>query len=47
MNNLLTYIFIAEASLKFMGIGFVKYLKDKMNYLDLMVVLLSIVEMAF
>ena len=33
--------------LKLIGIGVIKYLRDKMNYLDGTVVLLSIVEMSF
>ena len=32
-------------SFKIIGLGPIKYFKDKMNYLDCMVVLLSIVEM--
>ena len=47
LNTVFTWIFIVEASLKITGLGIVKYLRDKMNYLDLTVVLLSIVEMAF
>ena len=34
-------------SLKIIGLGLVKYLKDRMNYLDGMVVILSIVEILF
>lgn len=34
-------------SLKIIGLGPIKYFKDKMNYLDCAVVLLSIVEMSF
>ena len=47
MNTVLTWVFIVEASLKIGGFGIIKYLRDKMNYLDLIVVLLSVVEMAF
>lgn len=47
MNTALTWIFIIEASMKIIGLGVIKYLRDKMNYLDLTVVLLSVVEMAF
>jgi hypothetical protein len=47
MNTIFTWIFIVEAVLKIIGLGIVKYLKDKMNYLDCAVVMLSIVEMAF
>jgi hypothetical protein len=47
MNTIFTWIFIVEAVLKIVGLGIVKYLKDKMNYLDCAVVMLSIVEMSF
>jgi hypothetical protein len=33
--------------LKIVGLGIKKYLKDKMNYIDAAVVILSIVELAF
>lgn len=45
MNSIFTYIFICEMSLKIIGLGLIKYLKDKMNYLDGVVVILSIIEM--
>jgi hypothetical protein len=41
-----TWIFIVEMSLKLLGLGIIKYLSDKMNYLDGIVVLLSVFEMA-
>ena len=47
MNSYFTYIFITELGLKVIGLGPIGYLKDKMNYLDATVVLLSIVELAF
>lgn len=47
MNSYFTYIFIAELGLKLIGLGPITYLKDKMNYLDGTVVLLSIVELSF
>ena len=47
MNSYFTYIFISELGLKLIGLGPIGYLKDKMNYLDATVVLLSIVELAF
>jgi hypothetical protein len=47
MNTVFTWIFICEMSLKIVGLTPIKYFKDKMNYLDCIVVLLSIVEMAF
>ena len=46
-NQVFTWVFICEMSLKIVGLGPIKYFKDKMNYLDCGVVLLSIVEMAF
>ena len=47
MNFYFTIIFIAEMGLKIIGLGPIAYLQDKMNYLDGMVVLLSIFELAF
>lgn len=47
MNFYFTMIFISEMGLKLFGQGIVGYLKDKMNYLDGMVVTLSIFELAF
>jgi hypothetical protein len=43
-NKVFTYIFISEMGCKLIGLGPLKYLKDKMNYLDGTIVLLSIVE---
>lgn len=47
MNEIFTFIFIAELGLKLTALGPIKYLKDSMNYLDLFVVILSIVELSF
>ena len=47
MNFYFTIIFITEMGLKLIGLGPVAYLQDKMNYLDGMVVILSIFELAF
>jgi hypothetical protein len=47
MNFYFTITFITELGLKLLGLGPINYLKDKMNYLDGMVVLLSIFELAF
>lgn len=47
MNSIFTYIFLAELGLKLIALGPIKYLKDSMNYLDLFVVILSIVELTF
>ena len=44
-NTIFTYIFIAEMSLKVIGLGPLRYMKDRMNYLDALVVILSIVEL--
>ena len=46
MNYFFTAVFITELALKLTGLGFIKYLNDKMNYLDATVVILSIVELA-
>lgn len=45
LNTIFTWIFIVEMSLKLIGLGPIKYLKDRMNYLDGLVVTLSVVEM--
>ena len=45
MNTIFTWIFIGEFSTKIIGLGVIKYMKDRMNYLDGVVVFLSIVEM--
>ena len=47
MNFYFTIIFICEMGLKLIGLGPINYLKEKMNHLDGMVVLLSIFELAF
>lgn len=47
MNTVFTWIFIFEMVSKIVGLGAIKYFKDRMNYLDCIVVLLSIVEMSF
>lgn len=44
-NEWFTWIFIGEMSAKLLAIGAVKYLKDKMNWLDGGVVSISIVEL--
>lgn len=43
-NDTFTYIFIVEMAAKLLAIGFKKYLQDKMNWLDGIVVIISIVE---
>ena len=47
MNTMFTSIFAAELGCKVIALGVVKYLSDKMNYLDGGVVVLSMVELAF
>lgn len=44
-NEWFTWIFIGEMSAKLLAIGPVKYLKDKMNWLDGGVVSISVVEL--
>ena len=44
-NTVFTWIFIAELSLKIIGLGPIKYLKDRLNYLDGIVVVVSIAEL--
>ena len=43
-NYVFTMIFSVEMGLKIIAIGIVKYIQDKMNYLDGSVVILSLVE---
>ncbi len=45
MNLVFTWIFIVELALKLIGLGPVKYLKDRLNYLDGFVVMISIAEL--
>ena len=44
-NTVFTWIFIGEFSFKIIGLGPVKYLKDRLNYLDGIVVVVSIAEL--
>jgi hypothetical protein len=44
LNNVLTWIFIVEMMIKVIAIGPKKYINDKMNWLDGLVVSLSLVE---
>jgi hypothetical protein len=44
-NLIFTWIFIAELSLKLIGLGPVHYLRDKINHLDGLVVMISIAEL--
>lgn len=45
MNSVFTYIFIIELTMKLIAVGPSRYLRDKMNYMDGGVVLMSIVEL--
>ena len=47
MNFVFTIIFVVEMGLKLIGLGFVVYFNDSMNYLDAGVVILSLVELIF
>lgn len=47
MNNAFTWIFIVEMSMKLLAVGFLGYARERMNFLDGAVVILSIVELAF
>ena len=46
MNFVFTIIFCVEMGFKLFGLGPTKYSKDKMNFLDGAVVLISIIEIA-
>mmetsp|Transcript_17670 Transcript_17670/g.12719 ORF Transcript_17670/g.12719 Transcript_17670/m.12719 type:complete len:155 (-) Transcript_17670:740-1204(-) len=46
INELFTWIFIVEMSMKLLAIGISKYCAERMNLIDGVVVLLSIVEMS-
>ena len=47
MNFAFTIIFAIEMGLKLLGLGVKGYCKDNMNYLDALVVIISIVEVIF
>jgi len=47
LNTTFTSIFIAEMTLKLFSMGIVKYLSDPINYVDGLVVVISIVEIIF
>eukprot|EP01022_Parablepharisma_sp_SALTPOND_P019005 TRINITY_DN318_c0_g1_i4.p3 TRINITY_DN318_c0_g1~~TRINITY_DN318_c0_g1_i4.p3 ORF type:complete len:653 (+),score=82.50 TRINITY_DN318_c0_g1_i4:9017-10975(+) len=47
LNTVFTSIFIAEMALKLFSLGIVKYLSDKLNYVDGGAVVLSIIELIF
>ncbi|OMJ94175.1 hypothetical protein SteCoe_2656 [Stentor coeruleus] len=47
MNNFFTYFFAVELFLRIIGLGLKDYLRDRMNYFDTIVVILSIIEISF
>jgi hypothetical protein len=47
MNTTFTWIFIVEMSMKLAAVGLIGYCREKMNFLDGAVVILSVVELAF
>jgi len=44
-NQTFTWIFFAEMSLKIIAMGPVKYMKDRINHMDCLVVVISITEL--
>ncbi len=44
-NQIFTYIFIVEMGLKVVGLGPINYLRDKINHLDGLVVVISVAEL--
>ena len=47
INSVFTFIFVSEQVLKLLGLGLRDYVRDTMNYLDLLVVCTSIAEFVF
>jgi hypothetical protein len=45
-NFAFTIIFTIDMSFKLLGLGFVEYLRDKMNIFDAIIVILSLIELA-
>lgn len=46
MNGFFTYFFAGELVLRLVGMGFSKFLRDRMNYFDSIVVFLSLIEIS-
>ena len=44
VNSIFTYLFVIETSLRLIGSGLTEYFRDKMNYFDSIVVILSMIE---
>ena len=47
INDLFTKLFIAEFIIKFLGIGIIKYLDDRMNIIDCSIVSISLFEIIY
>ena len=47
LNTFFTIVFAVEMFLKILAIGLTKYLRDKLNYMDGIIVILSLVELVF
>lgn len=47
INNICTFIFVSEQTLKILGLGLKKYSRDMMNYLDILIAITSIIEFVF
>lgn len=45
LNMTFTWIFFTEMTLKIIALGPVKYMRDKINHLDSLVVVISITEL--
>lgn len=45
INLTFTIIFVIEMGIKLIGMGFVGYFKEGMNYLDCVIVIYSIIEL--
>lgn len=43
-NNFFTAVFVAECLIKIIALGFKKYLSEYFNILDLVIVLISLIE---
>ena len=46
MNTVFTYFFLVELALRCIGIGYSDFLRDRMNYFDTIVVVLSVIELS-
>jgi len=46
-NTVCTSIFSIEMAMKIIGLGLIEYLKDRMNLIDAIIVILSLIEIFF